>query len=141
MLFSGSKLSSRPSYPRSSYLRRFALAIEPLEKRHMLSAVGLGVTLFEDVGGAVGGEIAGNIIHPGQSFFAQITAEDLRESPATDGIVGLTIDVNWDTSFITEIDSQASFNDTVVPLAKMEHLYLPGVEQIVAAAVKAVEFE
>lgn len=31
--------------------------------------------------------------------------------------------------------------DTVVPLAKMEHLYLPGVEQIVAAAVKAVEFE
>lgn len=31
--------------------------------------------------------------------------------------------------------------DTVVPLAKMEHLYLPGVEQIVAAAISAVEFE
>jgi len=31
--------------------------------------------------------------------------------------------------------------DTIVPLAKMEHLYLPGIEQIVAAAVKAVEFE
>jgi len=31
--------------------------------------------------------------------------------------------------------------DTVVPLAKLEHLYLPGVEQIVAAAINAVEFE
>ncbi|MEL0083337.1 MAG: transketolase C-terminal domain-containing protein, partial [Gammaproteobacteria bacterium] len=31
--------------------------------------------------------------------------------------------------------------DTVVPLARMEHLYLPGVEQIVAAAQQTVEFE
>ena len=31
--------------------------------------------------------------------------------------------------------------DTIVPLAKMEHLYLPGVGQIVSAAIAAVEFE
>ena len=31
--------------------------------------------------------------------------------------------------------------DTIVPMARMEHLYLPAVEQIVAAAVQTVEFE
>ncbi|HAC33095.1 MAG TPA: alpha-ketoacid dehydrogenase subunit beta [Gammaproteobacteria bacterium] len=31
--------------------------------------------------------------------------------------------------------------DTIVPLARMEHLYLPGVEQIVEAAIETLEFE
>jgi len=31
--------------------------------------------------------------------------------------------------------------DTIVPLAKLEHLYLPGVEQIVTAAQNTLEFE
>ncbi len=113
--FLGNSFSRQHRSSRSTYLRQFALSVEPLETRHLLSVVGLGITLFEDDGGGnVGGEIAGGNIEAGESFYAIITVEDLRDSFTSEGITSLTIDVEWDESFIEEIDPQASFDNLTV---------------------------
>ena len=114
--FFTSRISRNRHSGRPDYLRRYALTLEPLETRHMLSVVGLDVTLYEDIGGSIGNEITSDTIQQGQSFFVQITVEDLRESPTTAGITGVTLDVNWDADYLTEIDSQAAFDNMTAPL-------------------------
>ena len=89
------------------------LCCEPLETRRMLSVVGFGfdIKLFEDVGGLAGNEITSGSIQAGDTFFAQITAEDLRDSPTTPGIKSLYVDVDWNPVYITEIDGSEVFNN------------------------------
>ena len=62
----------------------------------------LKLNLYEDVSGTPGQTITGNSVEIGESFFAQITAEDLRDLPM--GIGGLSIDVAWNPEIFQEID-------------------------------------
>ena len=64
--------------------------------------LGLQLNLLEDAGGIPGQPITDSSIELGTSFFAQITAEDLRGLPM--GIGGLSVDVSWDPEILQEID-------------------------------------
>jgi hypothetical protein len=79
------------------------LAGEPLEDRRVLSVFGLGINLYEDDGGVPGNLIADDTVQVGESFFVEITAHDTRAQPS--GIAGLSLDVDWDGSVLTEIDA------------------------------------
>ena len=71
----------------------------------------MDIKFFEDVGGVVGNEITSGSIQAGDTFFAQITAEDLRDSPTTPGIKSLYVDVDWNPVYITEIDGTEVFDN------------------------------
>lgn len=64
--------------------------------------VGLALNLYEDAGGTPGAVIKDGEIEIGESFYVQITAEDLRDAPQ--GIGGLSVDVSWDPDVFQEID-------------------------------------
>lgn len=66
------------------------------------AVLGLQLNLYEDAGGALGDPIVDGTIEIGESFFAQITADDLRDMPL--GIGGLSIDVVWNPEVFQEID-------------------------------------
>jgi hypothetical protein len=84
------------------------LHFEPLEDRRMLSVLGVHVNLYADAGGSPGALIADNTVRVGETFFVEVTAQDLRGVPA--GIIGLSLDLGWNAAALEEIDSP--FNPT-----------------------------
>ena len=85
--------------------RNRRLSLEPLEARRVLAFVGLGVNLFEDVGGAPGDLIADDTVSIGQTFFAEITVEAMSEAGDVDdignpidigGVFSLNLNLFWD---------------------------------------------
>ncbi len=58
--------------------------------------------LYEDAGGVPGQPIGDGSIGIGESFYVQITAEDLRDTPL--GIGGLSVDVSWDPKIFQQVD-------------------------------------
>lgn len=64
--------------------------------------VGLALNLYEDAGGTPGDAITDGEVEIGESYYVQITAEDLRDAPL--GIGGLSVDVSWDPDVFREID-------------------------------------
>lgn len=62
----------------------------------------LQLEVYEDAGVVPGQPMGDGPIEVGESFFAQITAEDLRDAPL--GIGGLSVDVSWDPNIFEEVD-------------------------------------
>ncbi len=72
---------------RRSHRSARRLEFVPLEPRRMLALLGIGVNLYEDIGGMPGPAIVDSTVQVGQSFFVEITAQDLRDTPQ--GVNGL----------------------------------------------------
>ena len=79
------------------------LRVEQLEARQLLAQYALAVNLYADDGGVPGALIADARIEVGDTFFVEITAEDLRDEPL--GLAGLGLRVEWDPQILEEIDA------------------------------------
>ena len=79
------------------------LRIEPLEDRQMLAQYAFAMNLYQDAGGAPGDLITNDSVQVGDSFFVEITAEDLRAEPL--GLRGLGLRIRWDPQAFEEIDT------------------------------------
>ena len=78
------------------------------------AAVVIGANLREDDGGVAGNLIPDSRVTVGSSFFVEIVAEDVRQPAA--GLVGLSLDINWDPSVLIEIDAPFDPADPASPL-------------------------
>ena len=65
-------------------------------------AVGLQVILRKDAGGVPGASFDSNTLEVNDQFFVELAAQDLRS--LQEGIVGLSVDVNWDTAVFEPLD-------------------------------------
>ena len=84
-------------------------------RQDMLALLGIGVNLYEDAGnGTPGTLIADNTVRVGDSFFVEITVEDLRDQPQ--GVNGLAIDLTWDAAAL-EVLTPFDPTDPSSPLA------------------------
>ena len=79
------------------------LCIESLEERQMLAQYAFEMNLYQDAGGEPGELIASDSVQVGDSFFVEITAEDLRAEPL--GLRGLGLRIRWDPQAFEEIDT------------------------------------
>ena len=76
---------------------------EALEDRRLLAAqYDFAVNLYADAGGVPGELLAGDTVQAGESFFVEITAEDLR--PGGLGLRSMGLHVGWDPQVLREID-------------------------------------
>jgi hypothetical protein len=89
--------SKRPSSP---FTR---LCCEPLEDRHLLAFAAIAVNLFEDLDGSPGALIAGDQVEVGQSFFAEITAQEFY--PGRDGLASVRLDIHYDSAVLKLADT------------------------------------
>ena len=85
--------------PKSTPLAESAVAAPADDEGPVL---GLQSNLYEDAGGGPGQLIGDGTVEVGESFYVQITAEDLRDTPQ--GIGGLSVEVTWDPEVFEEID-------------------------------------
>ena len=80
----------------------------------MLAVIGIGVNLLEDDGGTPGALIAGDTVNVGDTFFAEITVEDLRDTPQ--GVNGLSLELTWDADALEVISAPFDPSDITSPL-------------------------
>lgn len=78
------------------------LRFELLENRALLAFGAFAINLYEDVGGQPGQVIASDTVHVGDSFFVEITAQDLLPEPR--GLGGVHLRMGWDPQVLKEID-------------------------------------
>lgn len=80
----------------------------------MLALLGIGVNLYEDAGGVPGAPIEDRSVAVGDTFFVEITAQDLRATPQ--GVNGLSLDLRWDAAALEVITSPFNPSDQSSPL-------------------------
>lgn len=76
---------------------------------HLASAntrITVQMELLASNGGVPGSPIAGDSVANGQEFFVRISARDERNTPA--GLIGLSLDVDWNSAIFDEVDSPFS---------------------------------
>jgi hypothetical protein len=76
--------------------------------------LGIAVNLYENAGGTPGAAITKDTVAPGQQFFVEITAQDIRTFPQ--GVGGLALDIAWDPKVLREADSPFNPADPNSPL-------------------------
>ncbi|MFV1979875.1 MAG: hypothetical protein ACC655_01865 [Rhodothermia bacterium] len=84
-----------------------------MEERTLLALAAFDVNLYEDHGGVPGKLIADDTVTVGQSFFVEITAEDLQPTPL--GLGGISLDIAWDASIFAEIDEPFDPRAVITP--------------------------
>lgn len=70
------------------------------------SQITVQMELLSSNAGVPGALLAGNSVANGQEFFVRISARDERNLPA--GLIGLSLDIDWDAAIFDEIDSPFS---------------------------------
>lgn len=80
----------------------------------MLALLGIGVNLYEDAGGEPGALVADDAVSVGDTFFVEITVEDLRDEPQ--GVNGLSLDLTWDAEALEVINDPFQPADRDSPL-------------------------
>lgn len=99
----------RPRRPAPARLR-----LEALEERSLLAVAAFGVNFYADVEGTPGEPIDGATVEVGESFFADITAQEF--DPRLSGLRGVALDIAWDPAVLEEIDNPFSPGSVITPL-------------------------
>jgi len=97
---------------RRTLSNRSRLSLEQLETRALLTVAAFEINLYTDLGGAPGQLITDDSVHLGDTFFVEITAQDVREGDVPfdlRGLHGISVDIAWDP------DVLISRNDPFIP--------------------------
>ena len=78
------------------------LQFERLEDRSLLAVAAFAFNLYHDEGGVPGLPLAEDTVEVGQSFFAQITAQEY--DPGFSGLGAVSVDVAWDADVLSIVE-------------------------------------
>jgi hypothetical protein len=90
---------------------RARLRPEPLEERSLLALAAFSINLYRDAGGTPGELIADDTVAAGESFFVEITAQDLRAEPT--GLGGIALDLGWNAAALSVVDAPFIADDVL----------------------------
>jgi hypothetical protein len=101
------RLSRRRLSDRNGRLGR-RLIFESLENRQLLANLGLNIQVWTDVGNQKGVELFPDandefVVSKGESIFLQVLAEDDRNNVPNDGVIGLPLNLTWNTEGTSRI--------------------------------------